>query len=185
MVKSLPLINPNQFTIEHSIMLSVSKRIELVTKFNITKRNAGSMYQTTNYGLAGLVEPHNDAWGYESDGVRLVEERVSLVSTGDYIATFMGWLENVAGGGETAFVHPEYEDRLQPSKGSAAFWINLYSCHKRDPRATHVGCPVLKGSKWILNKWINSFDPWNDWPCGLKPKLTISPFRFMYNYAYH
>ena len=65
MVKSLPLINPNQFTIEHSIMLSVSKRIELVTQFNITKRNAGSMYQTTNYGLAGLVEPHNDAWGYE------------------------------------------------------------------------------------------------------------------------
>lgn len=22
----------------------------------------------------------------------------------------------------------------------------------------HVGCPVLKGSKWILNKWIYSFD---------------------------
>ena len=185
MFEPLPLINPYNFTIEHSIMLSVSKRIELVTQFNITKRNAGSSYQTTNYGLAGLVEEHNDSWGYESDGVRLVEERAPLVSTGDYIATFMGWLEDVGGGGRTAFIHSTGEDRLAPNKGSAAFWINMYSCHKRDPSADHVGCPVLKGSKWIINKWINSFDQWKDWPCGLKPTLRIKPFRSTYNYAYH
>ena len=75
---------------------------------NITSRSGASNYQTTNYGLAGLVETHFDAWGYES-GVELVFGRRKLVNTGDYIATFMGWLGKVPLGGGTGFDFPDYE----------------------------------------------------------------------------
>ena len=178
MFEVLPVKNPYNFTIEHAIMLRISKRIELATQFNVTKRDAASSYQTTNYGLSGLVDVHQDAWGYES-GVKLVMDRAQLVKNGDYIATFMGWLEEVPGGGATAFPYDDYEGIVEPTKGSAAFWIDLSSCHFKDNRALHGGCPVLKGSKWILNKWINSFDQWKDWPCYMKPYATIKPFEGM------
>ena len=29
------------------------------------------------------------------------------------------------------------------------------------------GCPVLKGSKWILNKWMYSFDNFKKFPCSI------------------
>lgn len=178
MYEALPLTDPYNFTIQHDTMVKVSKRIELVTHFNVTKRHGSSQYQTTNYGLGGLVVPHMDPWGYEH-GVRLVEDRAKLVTRGDYIATFMGWLENVPAGGGTAFAYTNFEGILEPTKGSAAFWINLSSCHIKDHRSKHGGCPILKGSKWILNKWINSWDQWKDWPCHLQKHRTIDPFDGM------
>ena len=30
---------------------------------------------------------------------------------------------------------------------------------------THGGCPVVMGSKWILNKWIQSYNQWDTLPC--------------------
>ena len=41
-----------------------------------------------------------------------------------------------------------------PEKGAAAFWYDLDSQNHRDHTTQHGGCPVLKGSKWILNKWM-------------------------------
>ena len=45
-----------------------------------------------------------------------------------------------------------------PVKGAASFWYDLTSEGYRDTTTQHGGCPVLKGSKWILNKWMYSFD---------------------------
>ena len=39
-------------------------------------------------------------------------DRKGLVARGDYIATFMAWLEEVKAGGGTAFIHPGKEDML-------------------------------------------------------------------------
>ena len=133
---------------------------------NVTSRYGATKYQVSNYGLAGMVESHLDTWGYES-GTDMVYERRHLVTTGDVIATLMGWLEMVPAGGGTGFNFPDYEGLLQPTRGSVAFWIDLTASHKKDHRARHGGCPVIKGSKWILNKWIHSFDQWKHWPCGL------------------
>ena len=146
--------------------------------FNVTTRHGASRYQSTNYGLSGLVVTHIDPWGYEQ-GVELVEDRYSLTRTGDYIATFMGWFQDTQAGGNTAFTTENFEGTVEPTKGSAAFWINLSSCHIKDLRSTHGGCPVLKGSKWILNKWIYSWDQWKNWPCDLVPGETIRPFEGM------
>ena len=178
MYEALPLSDPYTYTIEHKTMFRISKRIELVTGFNVTTRYGASQYQTTNYGLGGLVVPHMDPWGYES-GTRLVEDRAKLMTTGDYIATFMGWLEDVPAGGGTSFLWNKFEGIVEPTKGSAAFWIDVSSCHVKDFRSIHAGCPILKGSKWILNKWINSWDQWKDWPCYLRQSATIDPFPGM------
>ena len=170
------LEDPYSYEIEHEIMHGISKKIELVSNFNVTTRHGASKYQTTNYGLSGMVVTHNDPWGYE-EGVELVEDRHILSRTGDYIATFMGWFEETDAGGNTAFTSKNFEGTVEPIKGSAAFWMNLSSCHMKDARATHGGCPVLKGSKWIVNKWIYSWDQWKKWPCYLQPGYAIRPFE--------
>lgn len=173
--KSLPLKDRYNFTIQHITMNKISKRIEIATQLNLTTRHGSSNYQTTNYGLGGLVQMHMDPFGYEQ-GAKVPEERKNLVTTGDYIATFMGWLEDVELGGGTWFPTRGYEGILKPKKGSAAFWINLSSCHLKDYRSQHGGCPVLKGTKWIVNKWIYSWDQWKRWPCYMEISRSINPF---------
>ena len=170
--------DPYVYTVHHKLLNDISKRIELATYLNVTARYGASFYQTTNYGLSGMVRAHMDPWGYEK-GIELTKEHTEFVRAGDYIATFMGWFADTQAGGGTAFMDHHYEGTMQPIKGSAAFWINLSSCHNKDKRAQHAGCPVLKGSKWILNKWIYSWEQWKSWPCYLEPLLTILPFSGM------
>ena len=62
-----------------------------------------------------------------------------------------------------------------PPLGSASFWYDLTSEGHRDHLSTHGGCPVLKGSKWILNKWMYSFDNFEKFPCKTKLNSRISP----------
>ena len=77
--------------------------------------------QLTNYGLGGLVENHNDPYGY-NEGVPLTPDRWHLAHTGGIIATLMieeikvnnqttkkdkwlvaGWLSDTTAGGATSF----------------------------------------------------------------------------------
>ena len=163
------------YNVDEEILLRISHRIQHATRMNITSRWGATPYQVTNYGLGGMVECHVDPYGYESE-VPLDYNHRELVSSGDYIATFMGWINNVQAGGATGFIYDGYESSIKPKKGSAAFWINLDASHWKDPRSTHGGCPVLRGSKWILNKWIFSFDQWKIFPCSTYEYHHISPF---------
>ena len=178
MYKVKKLKDPYKYTIPSHILFRVSKRTELATTFNLTARHGSSTYHATNYGLSGSLLTHIDPHGYE-EGAPLTESRPHLMRTGDYIATFMGWFDTTIAGGNTAFVQKNYEGVIPPIKGSAGFWINLYTCHKKDYRSVHAGCPVLKGAKWIVNKWIYSWDQWQQWPCSLKPNLTFRLFGGM------
>ena len=75
---------------------------------------------------------------------------------------------------------------VHPTKGSAAFWWDLTHQNLRDIGTKHGGCPVAVGSKWILNKWVYSYNQWNYVPCRLEkgntdinmysPADTIGPF---------
>ena len=67
-----------------------------------------------------------------------------------------------------------FEGTIMPKKGSAAFWYNLTSDGYRDPFTRHGGCPVLKGSKWILNKWMYSFDNFAKFPCHVIRGMPFS-----------
>ena len=91
----------------------------------------------------------------------------------------MGWMEEIPRGGGTGFDFPDYEGLIQPRKGPAAFWMDLTASHERDLRSMHGGCPVLSRCKWIVNKWINSFDQWKRWQCGINEMDEILPFPGM------
>ncbi len=47
------------------------------------------LLQVTNYGLGGLVEDHNDPYGY-NEGAPLTPETSDLAFSGDIMATLMG-----------------------------------------------------------------------------------------------
>ena len=65
---------------------------------------------------------------------------------GDRIVTFMVYLSKVEMGGGTVF--PRAGVSLEPIKGAAAVWFNLYKSGEEDDNLRHAGCPVLYGSKW-------------------------------------
>ena len=51
--------------------------------------NMNELVKVTNYGLGGLVEDHNDPYGY-NEGAPVPPERADLVHSGDIMATVMG-----------------------------------------------------------------------------------------------
>ena len=160
------LLDPYTYHTVHNEMLKISKRTELATRMNITSRHSATEYQVTNYGLAGMVERHLDCWGLET-GTHLPWERRNMVQSGDVVASFMGWIEGTKAGGATYFASHKYQQLMFPHKQAAAFWIDTLASGVRDADQEHGACPVLQGSKWILNKWIYHYNQWKNHPCAL------------------
>ena len=67
------------------------------------------------------------------------------------------------------------ENVLLPEKGAAVLFYSLYSSGLRDLHSWHGGCPVMKGSKWIFNKWMCMYDNFKKFPCQLSPKMRFIP----------
>jgi prolyl 4-hydroxylase len=50
---------------------------------------------------------------------------------------------------------------VEPEAGSLLYWHVRRPNSQADTRMTHMGCPVLYGNKWIVNKWINANEQMN------------------------
>ncbi|VDO15965.1 unnamed protein product [Rodentolepis nana] len=71
-------------------------------------------------------------------------------------------------GGGTAFTKTGSVAR--PVARSMVFWYNLLSSGDGDLRSRHGACPVLAGTKWVMNKWIRAAGQEFKRPCGLEPE---------------
>ena len=103
----------------------------------------------------------------------MTSERESLKLTGDIMGTVMGWLTDTAAGGATTFYNNDQMVKFWPTRGAAAFWFGLTSDGHKDHGAIHSGCPVLAGSKWIINKWVFSFNQFDKYPCDVTRRRRI------------
>lgn len=68
-------------------------------------------------------------------------------------------------GGGTAF--PFLKALVPSERGSAVFWHNLLVSGADNYYTKHSACPVLMGSKIVMNIWIHSFDNEFRRPCRI------------------
>ncbi|XP_067051732.1 prolyl 4-hydroxylase subunit alpha-1-like isoform X1 [Acropora muricata] len=127
------------------IINRISQRIQAITELSVDWPHAEPL-QVANYGMGGHYEPHFD-FIQKPDGSLPSEE------IGDRIATVLFYLSNVHAGGSTVFLN--IEEFVNPKKGDAVFWYNLDKRGRPDTKTRHAACPVIVGSKWVANKWIN------------------------------
>jgi len=167
----------NNHKLVYPHLLKLTRRLELATQLVIGQNKyCATEYQVTHYGLGGLCETHIDPYGYiEGAGLYESPEVQRLKQTGDIFGTLMGYLNHVEAGGATAFCEPFHEEIISPNRGSVAFWWSLDRKGHRLQETLHGGCPILKGSKWIFNKWVHYFDQWKKFPCGLRAESTFDP----------
>uniref|UniRef100_A0A673MQD1 Zgc:152670 n=2 Tax=Sinocyclocheilus rhinocerous TaxID=307959 RepID=A0A673MQD1_9TELE len=131
---------------DNIVVARISQRIADIT--GLSKKSAENLF-VQNYGIGGRYEPHYD----------------ELDDENGRIATFLIYMSDVEIGGATVF--PQVGVALKPKKGSAVFWYNLHKNGNVDLNTKHAGCPVLRGNKWVANKWIHEFGQEFRRPCSL------------------
>ncbi|KAM7437418.1 hypothetical protein ABFA07_012971 [Porites harrisoni] len=130
---------------DSSIINRISRRIQGMTGLSLDPAHSEPL-QVANYGIGGHYEPHHDY-------VQNSDRSLPHGEDGDRIATMLIYLSDVDAGGATVFM--DIEEFVHPQKGDAVFWYNLDKNGFPDERTKHAACPVVVGSKWVANKWIN------------------------------
>lgn len=101
-------------------------------------------YQIQNYGLGGQYEFHHDHGEPNS--------YLDNHPEGNRLATLLFYMSDVEKGGHTVFTKLGVTSYAR--KGDAILWHNLYKNGTGNPFTEHAGCPVIAGSKWVMNKWF-------------------------------
>ncbi|XP_077548413.1 prolyl 4-hydroxylase subunit alpha-3-like [Haemaphysalis longicornis] len=146
----------------HAVLQRLTRRIAATSALST---DSAEQYMVGNYGLGGHYTPHMDAHDFDSPASMLSSTH------GNRLATVLLYLADVEAVGATAFVNLGLA--VRPRAGAALLWRNLvpyegsesprhfsfvHQKRKPDARTLHVGCPVLRGSKWVCTKWIRELD---------------------------
>ncbi|KAM9782282.1 prolyl 4-hydroxylase subunit alpha-2 isoform 2-T2 [Syngnathus typhle] len=146
------------------VIARVNQRIQDITGLTV---DTAELLQVANYGVGGQYEPHFDfsRRPFDSNLKKDEPDAFKRLGTGNRVATFLNYMSDVEAGGATVF--PDFGAVIQPRKGTAVFWYNLFKSGEGDYRTRHAACPVLVGSKWVSNKWIHERGQEFLRPCGL------------------
>ncbi|XP_060880223.1 prolyl 4-hydroxylase subunit alpha-2-like [Metopolophium dirhodum] len=119
---------------------ALNTRIESFTGFS-TK--TAERYQIVNYGLGGHYTPHFDAFQKGTENMEF----------GNRLVTVLFYLTGVQNEGYTSF--PWLNIIAPAEKGAALVWNNLHiSDGELCYETLHGACPLLKGNKWIMTRWL-------------------------------
>lgn len=167
--KQIWLSDIDKDAIEHGYLYTpeartVTNRITNATLMNSLSMIGGEHFQVANYGIGGQYGKHWDAIGEPH------EQAPHFKHMGDRVQTVMVYLSDVEAGGATAF--PMLGMAVWPKKGDAIAWYNLDRNGYQDKLMAHGGCPVIKGSKWITNKWLRWYPQSLNFPCTLELEPT-------------
>jgi prolyl 4-hydroxylase len=137
---------------ESDVVVSrVLERIKVVTGLSLV---SSEELQVARYidKDHGKYEPHYD-WGTPQRVTRDFSISRNGESIGARIATLLIYLNDVDFGGETTFVNRNLT--VAPEAGSAILFYNLDPSAAGDIELLHGACPVLRGEKLIMTKWIH------------------------------
>ena len=102
--------------------------------------------QGQHYEVGQVFKTHTDFFKpYEL-------ERFSTESLGQRTWTFMIYLNEPEGGGETHF--PDLDLKVTPKRGRAVIWNNLHPTGEGNQQTRHQSLPVTAGTKTIITKWF-------------------------------
>jgi prolyl 4-hydroxylase len=129
---------------ETSIIARIEARLAALTQWPV-ERSEGM--QILRYGAADEYRAHFDWMDPDLPGLRQHME-----AGGQRVGTLVLYLSKVESGGGTSF--PAIGLEVMPRKGGAVFFVNTDSQYVPDRLTLHAGSPVVKGVKFIANKWL-------------------------------
>jgi prolyl 4-hydroxylase len=111
--------------------------------------NHGEGLQILHYPPGTGSDPHFDFLMATNDA-----NRASIARSGQRLVTIVCYLNDVAGGGETAF--PETGVSVTPRRGHAVYFESANRAGDLDRRSLHRSTPTIGVEKWVATKWIRS-----------------------------
>jgi prolyl 4-hydroxylase len=125
---------------QHEIARKISDFCEII--LDLPKKNMESL-QLVKYDVSGYFKEHYDA---EPD-----KSKTNNIK--DRAHTFIVYLNDVEEGGETRF--PKLNIDVKPKKGMGIYFKTLLPNNNLLINSLHQGMPIIRGEKYIVNKWIH------------------------------
>lgn len=102
-----------------------------------------------HYASGEEIKPH-----YDFVDPQVPNYLDELAQRGQRVVTFLTYLNDEYGGGETDF--PRVGLSHKGSAGEALYFINAHEDGKPDLRTLHAGRPPRSGEKWIVSQFVRS-----------------------------
>eukprot|EP00197_Chlamydomonas_leiostraca_P008009 CAMPEP_0202866064 /NCGR_PEP_ID=MMETSP1391-20130828/7180_1 /ASSEMBLY_ACC=CAM_ASM_000867 /TAXON_ID=1034604 /ORGANISM="Chlamydomonas leiostraca, Strain SAG 11-49" /LENGTH=348 /DNA_ID=CAMNT_0049545977 /DNA_START=31 /DNA_END=1077 /DNA_ORIENTATION=- len=141
------------------VLAWIEERIAAIT---LIPRENGEPFNVLHYENMQHYDSHMDSFDPKEFGPQPSQR----------IATVLVYLSDVEEGGETVFKREGADAatkdiidwrncndgsfKYKPRLGDAVLFWSTTPDGEIDPHALHGGCPVVKGEKWVVTKWLRS-----------------------------
>jgi len=141
---------------EDAVIEAIERRL---AEWTLTPVHNGEGLQVLRYKKEQKYDAH---WDYFFD-------KQNSQNGGNRYATVLMYLAAADEGGETVFpkvpsphgINPQFSDcakyalAVKPKKGDAILFHSMKANGELEERSMHGACPVVKGEKWSMTKWIH------------------------------